>query len=147
MHKTISLHHFTGVVLLLMVVLSTACQGQMHLGLMWPETGPALTPEFAKGADNTLYLMDEEGTLHAVTAQGQERWTYRGDNVSPSAPVVSRDGASIYLTTTDGNLISVGTMENSSGRSRPTIPWRRCPPLRRLAVSICASALAGHPLL
>jgi outer membrane protein assembly factor BamB len=104
MHKALYSRGCICVALLLIITLLTACQGQMHLGLIWPETGTALIPEFARGADGTLYFMDEAGTLHAVTAQGQERWTYRGDSVSALALVVSRDGASIYLTTTDGSI-------------------------------------------
>src|SRR5512137_360672 len=94
MYKALRSRRCILVALPLIITLLTACQGQLHLGLIWPETGPALLPEFAQGADGTLYLMDEAGTLHAVTAQGQERWAYRGVNVSPSAPVVSRDGTS-----------------------------------------------------
>src|SRR3974390_447586 len=90
MCRTISLHRLTWVALLLIIALLTACPGQLHLGLIWPEAGSALIPEFAQGSDGTLYLMDEAGTLHAVTTHGQERWTYRGDNVNASAPVVSR---------------------------------------------------------
>ncbi len=87
MHKVLRSRRCILVALLLMVTLLTACQGQPHLGVIWPATGPALIPEFAQDADGTFYLLDETGTLHAVTAQGQERWAYHGENVSPSAPV------------------------------------------------------------
>ncbi len=108
------------VISLLTVALLSACKpetpstgaavgGDIHLGLIWPEQDGTLSPRLTIGTDNTVYVLDDKATLHAVAPNGQERWTYRSDAEFAGAPVLSSDGTAVHFLTSNNELISIGT--------------------------------------
>jgi hypothetical protein len=49
------------------------------------------------GDDGVLYVADQEGVLHAVTAPGEALWSVSGDCGEALPPVLSADGSRLYL--------------------------------------------------
>ena len=79
----------------------------LHLGWTWPD-GALRAQAAATAKDGTLYVMDSEGTLHALSASGRELWKYHGDYGRAVGPWLSRDTQVLYIVTDRGNLAALG---------------------------------------
>ena len=67
-------------------------------------SAPALAP------DGTIYLVNGDGTLHAVDPDGRVRWTFEapgGLGVNRSPPAIAEDGT-VYFGSEDHHLYAVG---------------------------------------
>jgi outer membrane protein assembly factor BamB len=79
----------------------------LHLGWTWPD-GDLQAQVAATAKDGTLYVMDSEGTLHALSAAGRELWKYHGDYGKAIGPWLSRDTQVLYIVTDRLDLAAVG---------------------------------------
>jgi outer membrane protein assembly factor BamB len=91
------------------VVTKQSDAGSLHLSWIWPAGDLRVVPVVAAGADGTIYAIDSEGTLHALTPSGKELWTYHGEYERATAPVISRETQVLYFLGDNDVLYAIGT--------------------------------------
>ncbi len=75
--------------------------------LVWVHhTDAELTSSPSLGSDQTTYVGDVNGVLHAIDTAGAELWTYATGGPIYGAPAVSNDGW-IYVASEDGTLYAL----------------------------------------
>lgn len=94
---------FHNLIIALVLLFGTGCTSSnsetnnyLHLGWIWDKSKEPLLNELDVASNGTIYVTDEGGTLYAISPRGKTLWSYRGDYVSASPPVVGSDGT-IYL--------------------------------------------------
>ena len=85
----------------------------IHLGALWPKAEMKIRGGVADSRGN-IYVMDENGILHAVNSKGKERWNYQGDYEQASPPIFDEDTKTVYFITDTNSLFAV----NQSGKKK-----------------------------
>jgi len=77
------------------------------------ETSPALAD------DGTIYIGSDDTNMYAINPDGTKKWKYSTRNTSPTSPLISDDGSSLYTRGGHTDLYSIIT-SNSDERKE----WR-----------------------
>lgn len=79
---------------------------EKHLGAIWPDdTGKIIGTSV--DSNGVVYIVNQDGSLHAFTAYGNEIWKYEGTRTFLSPAFATSDGDSIYLIDNNKQLVAV----------------------------------------
>lgn len=80
-------------------------------------SGVGVDAELTIDGRGTIYLVDKQGTVHAVAGDGKARWRQSLGNVNRSSMTMSRDGLTLYIGSND--KVEAGTaVSNGNGNGK-----------------------------
>ena len=102
--------------------------------IIWSKSYPGTSGSSASpgiGSDGTVYIHSDDGTLHAYTSAGVEKWAANVPGSSASSPVIAVDGT-IYIGSDDHHLYAINAVDGmlawkfdagASIQASPAIDW------------------------